>query len=124
MSENTQHPNIFAMWSCSRCGPHPDSTTSWCGAGCGRDYMMMTEITVDLQDLWGKAINAGTSEWLAVRYTPDKGPGVSMPLGWMTFNSNDEYIEKYGFQHAEYVAAASPRIVLGLLARIKELENG
>lgn len=25
-------------WACYHCGPHKDSTSMWCAAGCGRDY--------------------------------------------------------------------------------------
>lgn len=30
------------QWSCKVCGPHPDSTATWCAKGCGRDYQAMT----------------------------------------------------------------------------------
>jgi hypothetical protein len=33
-----------ALWSCSHCGPHPDSTANWCAAGCGSDYNRMTSM--------------------------------------------------------------------------------
>ena len=33
-----------SAWSCSICGPHPESTPTWCGAGCGRDYNRMEQI--------------------------------------------------------------------------------
>ena len=34
-------------WSCSHCGPHPDSTATWCAAGCGRDYNRMEPVVID-----------------------------------------------------------------------------
>jgi len=38
------------QWSCSHCGPHPESSRNWCGAGCGSDYNEMTLLTPTKQD--------------------------------------------------------------------------
>ena len=31
-------------WSCSHCGPHPDSRQNWCASGCGSDYSRMEQV--------------------------------------------------------------------------------
>lgn len=29
-------------WACHSCGPHPESSGTWCASGCGSDYIAMT----------------------------------------------------------------------------------
>lgn len=37
-------PSEATLWSCSHCGPHPDSRANWCAAGCGSDYQRMAAV--------------------------------------------------------------------------------
>jgi hypothetical protein len=37
------------QWSCSHCGPSPDSRGGWCAKGCGSDYNQM-----ELQVVWAE----------------------------------------------------------------------
>lgn len=41
-------------YACSICGYHPDSRSTWCGAGCGRDYNQMTRIVLD--EFWSEIL--------------------------------------------------------------------
>lgn len=39
-----------ATWACTICGPHPDSRSMWCGAGCGRDYNQMVPVLEEIDE--------------------------------------------------------------------------
>lgn len=40
-------PDTRGEWSCSHCGPHPQSRVNWCDKGCGRDYQNMTFVPTE-----------------------------------------------------------------------------